>query len=92
MMKMNSPTHRVAASTAAGFVMFYVGVSAISPHHSLHASQPLYSNDDAHAPEREPAQSRTSPPVTISTSVAFSAPGSSIAFTPHWALWLGPGG
>jgi hypothetical protein len=91
MMRMNSKTRRAAASAAAGFVTFYVGVPAISLHHLMHASQPLYSNNDEHAPEREPAQSQTRSTITITSSAAASVPGSSVAFGPRWAHRLGPG-
>ena len=89
-MRMNSKTHRAAASAAAGFITFYVALPAISPHH-LHASQPLYSNSEEHAPEREPAQSQTRPTITITSSAAASVPESSVAFGPRWAHWVGPG-
>jgi hypothetical protein len=84
MMRMNSTTHRVAAGVAAGLVTFYVSEAMISPH-PAHASQPLYSDNDAHAPEREPAQSQTQRTITIKSSASASIPGSSVAFSPHWA-------
>jgi len=64
-----------------------VSAPAISAH-PLHA-QPLYSNDDAHAPEKEPAQSQTQSTITVTSSAAASVPGSSVEFSPHWAgrLW-----
>jgi hypothetical protein len=83
---MDHKARRVAASAAVGLII-YVSTPTISPH-PLHA-QPLYSNDDAHAPEKEPAQSQTQFTVTITSSAAASVPGSSVEFSPHWAgrLW-----
>jgi hypothetical protein len=83
MMSMDSKAHRVAAGVAAG-ITFYVGVSAISPHHLVDVL-PLYSNNDEHAPEREPARSQTQSTITITSSAAASVTGSSVEFGPHWA-------
>jgi hypothetical protein len=84
-MIMNSKTRRADAGVAIAGITLYVNEAVISPHHPVQASQPLYSDNDAHAPEKEPAQSQTQSTITITSSAAASVPGSSVAFSPHWA-------